>query len=355
MANRSKPSKAVETNESGTVDPPTKVLSNAKEDPDRENVVYKANLSEATGKGWNALVDRGANGGIAGRDTRVLDWLDRKIDLSGIDDHTVRDLPLVTAGAVVRSDRGDILVLMHQYAHMADGKTIHSCGQMEWYKLKVQDKTMRATGEIPHIVSLEGYEIPLIIKGGLPYMNMRPPTDEEVKNLTRVAVTQDMDWDPSLLDSTVPETWYERPRKPLKMVSESMFDSEGLIKDELIPTGKENLPEEEEFHEEDRKVSRASIRVHLTKMLRPEEIVKEVRVFVVDGVAHEKDVQQQEARRKSPRLLQVPKIDYKDAMRGKPVEKKSKTPSTEESSIGTKNHEAKPLTMDRSPFEKPLE
>ena len=97
MANRSKPSKAVKTNESGTVDPPTTVLSNAKEDPDRENVVYKANLSEATGKGWNALVDRGANGGIAARDTRVLDWLDRKIDLSGIDDHTVRDLPLVTA------------------------------------------------------------------------------------------------------------------------------------------------------------------------------------------------------------------------------------------------------------------
>ena len=68
----------------------------------------------------------------------------------------------------------------------------------------------------------------------------------------------------------------------LKMVTESMFDDEGLIKDELIPTGKENLPEEEEFHEEDRKVSRASIRVHLTKLLRPEEIVKEVRVFVVE-------------------------------------------------------------------------
>ena len=51
MANRSKPSKAVKTNESGTEDPPTTVLSNAKEDPEGENVVYKANLSEATGKG----------------------------------------------------------------------------------------------------------------------------------------------------------------------------------------------------------------------------------------------------------------------------------------------------------------
>lgn len=62
----------------------------------------------------------------------MIDWLDRKIDLSGIDDHTVRDLPLVTAGAVVRSDRGDILLLMHQCAHMRDGNTMHSCGQMEW-------------------------------------------------------------------------------------------------------------------------------------------------------------------------------------------------------------------------------
>ena len=127
-----------------------------------------------------------------------MDWSDKKIDLSGIDDHTVRDLPLVTAGAVVRKDRGDVLLLMHQYAYMRDGKTIHSCGQMEWYKVKVQDKTMHATGEIPHVVTLEGYEIPLTIRGGFPYMNMRPPTDDEVKNLTRVAITQDMDWDPSV-------------------------------------------------------------------------------------------------------------------------------------------------------------
>ena len=127
MANRSKPSKAVKGSDSGTVDPPGMALSNATKDHEGRNLKYKANLSEAIGKGWNSLVDRGANGGIAGRETRVMDWSDRKIDLSGIDDHTVRDLPLVTAGAVVRTDRGDVLLLMHQYAYMRDGKTIHSC------------------------------------------------------------------------------------------------------------------------------------------------------------------------------------------------------------------------------------
>ena len=55
--------------------------------------------------------------------------MDRSIDLSGIDDHTVRNLPLVTAGGVVRSNRGDIILVMNQYAHMADGKTSYT---LQW-------------------------------------------------------------------------------------------------------------------------------------------------------------------------------------------------------------------------------
>ena len=59
------------------------------------------------------LVDRGANGGIAGRDTRVLHETTRTIDLSGVDDHTVRNLTIVTAGAVVRTQRGDVILRMN--------------------------------------------------------------------------------------------------------------------------------------------------------------------------------------------------------------------------------------------------
>jgi len=161
-----------------------------------------------------ALVDRGANGGIAGRDTRVLETLDRSIDLSGIDDHTVRNLPLVTAGGVVRSNRGDIILIMNQYAHMADGKTIHSSGQMEWFSLEVQDKTKRSTGDMPYIKTLEGYVIPLAVRNGLAYMQMRAPTNDELKKLKHVTITEDRDWNPPVLDSKVPDEWCNQPPEP---------------------------------------------------------------------------------------------------------------------------------------------
>ena len=54
---------------------------------------------------WAALIDRGANGCIAGWDMKVIETTDRTIDLSGIDDHTVRNLAIVTAGGVVRTNK----------------------------------------------------------------------------------------------------------------------------------------------------------------------------------------------------------------------------------------------------------
>ena len=64
------------------------------------------------------LVDRGANGGIAGRDTRVMHETTQTIDLSGVDDHTVRNLTIVTAGAVVKTQHGDVILRMNQYAYI---------------------------------------------------------------------------------------------------------------------------------------------------------------------------------------------------------------------------------------------
>ena len=89
------------------------------------------------------MVDRGANGGIAGRDARVINHYTppKCIDLSGIDNHTLRNVELVIAAGVVRTNHGNVLVIMNHYAHMPDGKTMHSCGQMEWNALTVNEKS----------------------------------------------------------------------------------------------------------------------------------------------------------------------------------------------------------------------
>ena len=46
-----------------------------------------------------ALIDRGANGGIAGDDVRIINRTGRQVDVQGIDNHQIVNIPIVTAGA----------------------------------------------------------------------------------------------------------------------------------------------------------------------------------------------------------------------------------------------------------------
>ena len=63
------------------------------------------------------LIDRGANGGLAGADMRVIHTTPRKINIVGIDDHELTGLNVVTAAALLDTQKGAIiesgLVYMH--------------------------------------------------------------------------------------------------------------------------------------------------------------------------------------------------------------------------------------------------
>ena len=66
------------------------------------SIQYNVSSHQASKKG--SLVDRGANGGLAGEDVRIISKIPGKfVDVSGIDSHKVNDLPIVTAGALVQS------------------------------------------------------------------------------------------------------------------------------------------------------------------------------------------------------------------------------------------------------------
>ena len=87
-----------------------------------------------------SLVDRGANGGLAGSNMRVLANTDRLVDISGIDNHQMTGLKIVTAGGVVPTQRGDVIDIFHQYAHVPQGRSIHSSVQLESFGIKVDDR-----------------------------------------------------------------------------------------------------------------------------------------------------------------------------------------------------------------------
>jgi hypothetical protein len=56
-----------------------------------------------------ALIDRGANGGVAGSDTRLIDKSLCSVHIQGIDDHMIKDVPIGTVGAVVNTRRGEVI------------------------------------------------------------------------------------------------------------------------------------------------------------------------------------------------------------------------------------------------------
>jgi hypothetical protein len=73
-----------------------------------------------------ALIDRGTNGGVAGSDTWLIDKSLCSVHIQGINNHMIKDVPIGTVGAVVNTQRGEVIAIMHQYAYTGKGGTIHN-------------------------------------------------------------------------------------------------------------------------------------------------------------------------------------------------------------------------------------
>jgi hypothetical protein len=93
-----------------------------------------------------ALIDRGTNGGVAGSDTRLIDKSLCSVHIQGIDNHMIKDVPIGTVSAVVNSQRGEVIAIMHQYAYTGKGGTIHSSSQLKWCGNDVNDCSIKIEG-----------------------------------------------------------------------------------------------------------------------------------------------------------------------------------------------------------------
>ena len=110
---------------------------------------------------------------MAGSDVRIISCTDRRVNISGIDNHQVTDLKVVSCGGVNNTNCGLVIGIFHQYAYMPTNKTIHLSTQLEHFKNSVDDKSLKAGGK-QHIWTPESFLIPLNIVNGLPYMRIRP-------------------------------------------------------------------------------------------------------------------------------------------------------------------------------------
>ena len=175
------------------------------------------------------LIDRGANGGLAGADMRVIHTTPRKINIVGIDDHELTGLNVVTAAALLDTQKGPIIGVFHEYAHVGKGRSIHAAGQMEWFNCQVDDRS-KLVGGAQRIETSEGYVIPLSIESGLVYMHsMRIPTDHDLQNYTHVFFTSPDIWETSVLDHGIPQSLLEdiNQHSDASLLQDSIFDAYG--------------------------------------------------------------------------------------------------------------------------------
>ncbi len=122
--------------------------SNNTREASMANIVYNVS-SYRTAVRRGALIDHGANGGIAGDDIHVIEGssIDKFVDIQGIDNHCMVDIPIVSCGGVVQSQKGPIIAILHQFAHTGKGKTIISPAQLESFNQTVYDKSRKVVLE----------------------------------------------------------------------------------------------------------------------------------------------------------------------------------------------------------------
>jgi hypothetical protein len=93
------------------------------------------------------LIDRGTNGGVARSDTWLIDKSLCSVHIQGIDDHMIKDILIGTVGAVINTQRGEVIAIMHQYAYTGKGGTIHSSGQLEWCGKDINNHSTKIEGD----------------------------------------------------------------------------------------------------------------------------------------------------------------------------------------------------------------
>jgi hypothetical protein len=126
----------------------------------------------------------------------------------------IKDDPIGTVRAVVNTQRGEVIAIMHQCAYTGKGGTIHSSGQLEWCGNDVNDRSIKIDGGRQRLTTPDGYVIPIDVRRGLPYITMRPFTDKEFEELPHVLWTSEDNWDPTSLDSVISGPFQPSENRP---------------------------------------------------------------------------------------------------------------------------------------------
>ena len=125
-------------------------------------------------------------------------------------------------------------MILHQYAYVGKGTSIHSSPKIEAYHNKVDDRAIKLGGT-QSITTLDGYVIPLNAKNALMRMKLRPYTNIEWNDLPHVILISDSTWNPSTLDLNIDQDdeWYDSISDDVEYPSQQLFDERGNYKNRV--------------------------------------------------------------------------------------------------------------------------
>lgn len=215
-----------------------KSTSTSKYKANKCNIIYRVqNYTVEDDKKLPSLVDRGANGGIGGQDVRVIEMSGRRVDVQGIDQHQINDIPICTVGGVVTTSDGEqVIAVFGEYAWTGNGPSIHSSGQLEYNRISVDDRSAKVGGK-QCLKTDCGRILPLKFRNGLARLPIRPYTDHELETLPQVIMSMPGKvWDPSVLDSSPREEkklQYEYDREP-GFDTSGDFDEYGELRYQVV-------------------------------------------------------------------------------------------------------------------------
>ena len=151
-----------------------------------------------------SLVNRGANGGLAGSDVTILSKSLRQCNVNSFHQDVLQDLDIVQCAALIQTQHGIVNLILIEYAYSGQGPTIHTTGQIEWYNNFVDGKSTQVGGK-QVIITYDGYIIPLVSREGLMYLEfIGKPTIDDLTKYPSVHLTCPHPWDPTMLDAPNP-------------------------------------------------------------------------------------------------------------------------------------------------------
>ena len=76
-------------------------------------VEYCVSKHHSANSSLSLVVGRGANGGVAGSDVRLIFQTTRTLDIRGIDNHQITNIAVGTVGGVITTQKGPVITIMH--------------------------------------------------------------------------------------------------------------------------------------------------------------------------------------------------------------------------------------------------